>query len=70
MYFLEESRLLPKKMPYSYGRRALGTLFVDQWKQLAYCEERQPLVDAIKELRPGKYRIISNDGHEQLDIIR
>ena len=64
MYFLERQETRSVKMPYSYERRALGTLFVDTWEQHYVCEDKEPLLDLLKELRPGKYRIISNDGTE------
>jgi len=69
VFFLEVQETRAVKLPYSYERRALGTLFVDKWKQHYACEDKQPLVDLLKGFRPGKYRIISNDGSEPQEYV-
>ena len=69
MFFLEAQETRTVKMPYSYERRALGTLTREQWKQHYACEDKQPLVDLLKGFRPGKYRISSNNGSEPQEFV-
>jgi len=60
MYFLEELVPYVIKMPYSYERRALGTMHSEKWVQRCVCEEKAPLDELMVKLDDTKYRIISN----------
>ena len=62
MYFIEEKDSRVVKLPYSYERRALGTLHTEIWKQRYACEDREPLANMMKYLDTTKYRLISNLG--------
>ncbi|MEA4934982.1 MAG: hypothetical protein VB071_15570 [Lawsonibacter sp.] len=64
MYFLEEKVPCVVNMPYSYERRALGTLHSERWKQRYACEDKKPLQDLMKQLS-GEYRIVSNAGEPE-----
>ena len=62
MFFLEELVPCVVKMPYSYERRALGTLHSEKWEQRYACEEKEPLESLLEQLSGNrKYRIISNE---------
>ena len=65
MFFLEELVPCVVKMPYSYERRALGTLHSERWEQRYACESKEPLENLRAQLNGnGKYRIISNEVSE------
>lgn len=64
MYFIEERVNCVIKMPYSYERRALGTLHSERWKQRFACESREPLEKILSQIGERDYRIVSNDGTE------
>ena len=60
MYFIEELVPCVIKMPYSYERRALGTIHSEKWEQRYACEDKAPLEELLKQLDRKKYRIVSN----------
>ena len=59
MYFIEELVPCVIKMPYSYERRALGTLHSEKWKQRYACAEREPLEDLMEQLDQQRFRLVS-----------
>ncbi len=60
MYFLEELVSYVVKLPYSYERRAQGTIHSEKWVQRCACKEKAPLDDLMEKLDSTKFRIISN----------
>lgn len=62
MYFLERKE--PYAMPNILGGHSMP-VHTERWKQVAVCEEREPLKDYIARMKnKDDYRIISNIAEE------
>lgn len=65
MYFLERKE--PYTMPNILGGHSMP-VHTYRWKQIAVCEQREPLDEEIKQMKnKNDYRIISNIVEENND---
>lgn len=60
MYFIEELVPCVIKVPYSYERRAQGTIHSEKWVQRYACKERAPLDELMAKLDHKTYRLTTN----------